>query len=311
MRQEQAIGLLIASLLTAIIAASVVLVPNCVGNEETAPIDSVWVDSLQHQWTQAHAKHTYKKNKRYPKYANRDTVQIRMQEFDPNMADSLTLRKVGFKDWQAKGILHYRAKGGRYRRPEDLKKLYGMTDSLYAALAPWIRILPMESDSSGCRTDSLGQGSDRKAYRDSVAMARYGYIPHEKRDTILELNRADTADLQYIRGIGPTIAKEIVIRRTRLGGYVSVAQLAEIPHVCVDSIGLFFTVDTTLIRFINVNHASVSQLAGHPYINYDQARQIYDLRHRRSIKNEEMLLKYGIFSGVELEKLRPYLRYDK
>ena len=68
----------------------------------------------------------------------RDTIEIRMQIFDPNTADSSTLVHLGLKPWQAKNMLKYRAKGGRYRKAEDLKKLYGMTDSMYQALTPYI-----------------------------------------------------------------------------------------------------------------------------------------------------------------------------
>ena len=72
-----------------------------------------------------------------------------------------------------------------------------------------------------------------------------------------------------------------------------------------------FTVDTTLIRIIQVNYSSVGKLARHPYITYDQARAIDDLRHRRTIRGEDDLVKYGIFSRGELDRLRLYLRYDK
>ena len=79
-------------------------------------------------------KATWKKQ--YP----RDTIAIRMQVFDPNTADSSTLVHLGLKKWQVSNMLKYRAKGGRYRKAEDMKKLYGMTDSMYQALLPYIQI---------------------------------------------------------------------------------------------------------------------------------------------------------------------------
>jgi len=305
MRQEQAIGALLICLITAIIAAAIVLVPRWFDNPETErntfAIDSVLADSLQRQWEAAHPTYKYKKKqyKRYLKRVNTDTVKIEMQFFDPNTADSLTLLRVGLKPWQAKGILHYRAKGGSYRKPEDLRKLYGMTDSLYASLEPWIQITEQPADTAKLKPARVG---------------------HEKRDTVLELNRADSLDLQYIRGIGPAVAKQIVRRRDALGGFYKPQQLAEIQGVLIglehtnwtlDSLYEHFTVDTTLIRLLNVNHTPFKRLAKHPYINYDQAKQLDDLRHRRTIRNEQDLIKYGIFSRVELEQLRPYLSFDK
>ena len=304
MRQEQAIGALIICLITAIIAGAIVLVPRWFDNELPEAVltpDSVLIDSLQRQWEAAHPTYQYKKKpyKRYPKRVNTDTVKIEMQFFDPNTADSLTLLRVGLKPWQAKGILHYRAKGGSYRKPQDLRKLYGMTDSLYASLEPWIQIAEQPADTV------------------KPAFARVG---HEKRDTILELNRADTLDLQYIRGIGPVVARKIFFRREALGGFYKVEQLVEIQGVLIglenagwtlDSLYAHFTVDTTLIRLLNVNHTTLKRLTKHPYITYDQAKQLEDLQHRRTIRSEQDLIKRGIFSGVELEKLRPYLSYDK
>lgn len=305
MRQEQAIGALLICLITAIIAAAIVLVPYWFEDEETErrtfAIDSILADSLQRQWQAAHPTYKQKKKeyKRYPKRINTDTVKIEMQFFDPNTADSLTLLRVGLKPWQAKGILHYRAKGGSYRKPEDLRKLYGMTDSIYALLEPWIQIPEQPAD---------------------TAKPEFVRVGHEKRDTILELNSVDSLDLQYIRGIGPVVAKAIVYRREALGGFYNTRQLAEIPGVLkgieyvnwtLDSLYEHFTVDTTLIRVLNVNRTPVYRLTKHPYINYDQAKQLEDLRHRRTIRSEQDLIKYGIFSRVELEHLRPYLSYEK
>ena len=39
----------------------------------------------------------------------RDTIEIRLHEFNPNTADSSTLVHLGFQPWQAKNMLKYRA----------------------------------------------------------------------------------------------------------------------------------------------------------------------------------------------------------
>ena len=97
--------------------------------------DSTLAEFAMHQAEQDSIRKAAWK-KKYP----RDTIVIRMQMFDPNTADSSTLVHVGLKKWQASNMLKYRAKGGRYRRAEDMKKIYGMTDSMYMALLPYIQI---------------------------------------------------------------------------------------------------------------------------------------------------------------------------
>jgi competence ComEA-like helix-hairpin-helix protein len=231
--------------------------------------------------------------KTYP----RDTIEIRMQAFDPNTADSSTLVHVGFKPWQAKNLLKYRAKGGRYRQPDDLKKLYGMTDSMYQALTPYIHIAREEGQR---HTDSVQQDS----------------IPKWplKKDTILNLRTADTTELKLLRGIGSYRARQIVNYRQQLGGFTHIEQVLEakgMQHL-PDSILQHFFIDTIIIEPIDINHASPQQLARHPYLRFEQAQAIYQLRKRKMhLDSIPQLLEITDFSAETLQKLAPYLKFDK
>ena len=80
---------------------------------------------------------------------------------------------------------------------------FRLADSLRRA--EWKRIRQLQYDSFR-REDSL--------WRDSVG---WRYIKHEKKDTILDLNRCDTTELQYIRGIGRYTAMQIIKYREQLG----------------------------------------------------------------------------------------------
>jgi len=60
--------------------------------------------------------------------------------FDPNSLDSLGFLKLGLSKWQTKTILNYRRKHGQFRRKQDFGKMYGIDDSLYQILSPYIRI---------------------------------------------------------------------------------------------------------------------------------------------------------------------------
>lgn len=226
--------------------------------------------------------------------SSRDTIAIRLQPFDPNSADSCLLVTVGLKPWMAHNLIRYRKAGKIFRKKEDLRRLYGMNDSLYATLEPYITI-----DSTLSKPhDSLQADTAARAYT-------------IKKDTVIELNSADTTTLQLIKGIGHYTAMQIIHRRSQLGGYCSVEQLYEIPtlpHERVDSILPHLYVDTTLITRLDVNHASVKQLQRHPYISYPQAEKTYDLR-RRKIRLKKIDELADIFSAEELKKLRPYLTF--
>ncbi len=63
-------------------------------------------------------------------------------KFDPNTVTYTELRRLGVDKNVAANLLHYRAAGKVFRIKEDLAPLYGMTDSLYLRLEPWIAIAP-------------------------------------------------------------------------------------------------------------------------------------------------------------------------
>lgn len=227
---------------------------------------------------------------------------IRLQPFDPNTADSTLLVTVGLKPWMARNLIRYRNAGKVFRRPEDLQRLYGMTDSLYSTLLPFIQI------DTAMFASSFGIGSIISD-TDTVITA---YTPRIKRDTILDLNTADTTELMLLRGVGRFTAMQIIRYRQALGGYYSTSQLYEISEIAndrIDSLLPHLYADTSLITPIDVNRASVKQLYRHPYISYKQAEQLYDLRRRKLRLHSPDELS-AVFSPDERQQLRPYLRFD-
>lgn len=154
------------------------------------------------------------------------------------------------------------------------------------------------------RADSL--------WRDSVGW-RY-VVRHEKRDTILDLNHCDTAELQLIRGIGRYTAMQIVRYREQLGGYYSLQQLTdEFFSKCrLDTLLAHFTVDTLALQKIPVNTSSVERLQRHPYLRYKQAKAIYTLRRQQvRLKRIQDLNTLPELTDQDIERIAPYLRFDE
>lgn len=232
------------------------------------------------------------------------SVEIVMQPFDPNTADSSLLVSVGLRPWMAKNLIRYREAGKIFRKANDLKSLYGMNDSLFASIQPFVQI-------DTTIIDSLS-GHYRSIHGPSSGVITSTSVSHPKCDTIIELNSADTSSLQFIRGIGLYTAIRIIQYRNQLGGYYSVNQLyeiAEIPSDRTDSLLPHLTVDTSLIVQLPVNQSSVKRLYRHPYISYRQAEQVYDQR-RRKIRLNGIEDLSGIFTADELRRLMPYLQFE-
>lgn len=250
-------------------------------------------------------KATWKKQ--YP----RDTIAIRMQVFDPNTADSSTLVHLGLKKWQVSNMLKYRAKGGRYRKAEDMKRLYGMTDSMYQALLPYIQI----------DTVAIKQYRDsvRKSQMDSVRTDSLPRYVSPKRDTILNLRTADTTELKKIRGIGSYRARQIVRYRKELGGFVHTEQLREIKalqplltdSLQADSLLSHFWIDSIIIVPLQVNSCRAETLERHPYLSFEQAKAVYELRRKKiRLESIEQLRRLDCFTEEELRRVEPYLSFE-
>lgn len=281
---RQLVGIVTLLLMIAATYLFVALVPQPQPAPSLSTQDSVWADSISH--------HTYR---RY----TRDTIEIRLQEFDPNTADSLTLLHLGLRPWQVRNLMRYRAKGGHYRTKEDFHRLYGL-DSLYYVLEPYIVITPAAADSTTSEVPNTRS---------------------TKRDTLLTLNATDTTELQYLRGVGPSVARHIIRYGEMLGGYYSPEQIREIAalieydrdstyHFSLDSVVAHLSAAPDSIRPLLVNRVGIRTLSAHPYIRYEQAESLYQLRRKRKLLHSiDDLRTLPCFSEQDLQRLRPYLDF--
>lgn len=260
--------------------------------ESSAEIDSFLVHL---ETAESHKRGSYSHN--YKKAVPAPAVVL--EAFDPNTADSATFRRLGLPAFTASNIIKYREKGGVFRTPESLAKIYGMTDELYQTLSPYIVI------------------GDEYIRRDTVRLAaaavRDTIVWPEKypEGTVVELNGCDTAELKKIPGIGSGIARMIVAYRDKLGGFCSTGQLMEISYI--DSTMLrWFTIDTGYkLRKLEVNRASLDRLRNHPYMDFYKAKVIIEHRRRRGkIRSLAELGMYKEFSDKDTARLKPYLSFE-
>lgn len=101
----------------------------------------------------------------------------------------------------------------------------------------------------------------------------------------IELNSADTLQLQELRGIGPSFARRIVKYREKLGGYYAKEQLMEVygfTEQLYSQVEKHVTVDASKIRKLNINELDIAELKRHPYISFYEAKAIFDYRNSKS-----------------------------
>ncbi len=153
---------------------------------------------------------------------------------------------------------------------------------------------------------------------DSLAKALKPYVifperkPHPTEQPI-EINSADSATLRSVYGIGEKTVVTILNYRERLGGFVRVEQLAEVPGVTesnYEKILKQIYCDSCKIRKIDINFASPKALGSHPYMS---PRTLRKLLRQRQLKGgwstAQELIDQDILTREEAARLAPYLEF--
>lgn len=213
--------------------------------------------------------------------------------FDPNGLTAEKWREMGMSEKQIKTILNYQSKGGKFYRKEDLQKIYGITETEYNVLAPFISIIKPGYEN---RKDQNTGWSNKFPKAERVAV---------------DINTADSVGLMKLKGIGPSYARRIIRYRDLLGGFYAREQLLEVYGM--DSLRFAeFSGNCILgagpVRKINLNTATVAELKKHPYFDYYLAKSIVDYRiiHGAYGKVEQLRFTPMISEGL-YNKIAPYM----
>ena len=228
-----------------------------------------------------------------------------LRTFDPNTADSLELISVGLSPYVARNILRYREAGGVFRKPNDLARIYGMHDTVFARIKPYVSISETKRTAAEQPHEIALYDTIRREHPYAEYM-RAKYKPGH----FVDLNTADTTELMKIPGIGPIRARRIVEYRHALGGYHSIAQVHEACDL-PEHLGDWVHISTLHIEALHINKASLSQLRNHPYLTFYQARAIIELRKREGdIRSIRQLLFLDEFTETDIARLTPYLEFE-
>ena len=230
--------------------------------------------------------------------------------FDPNTVDSATLVALGLQPYQVHAWVRYREAGGLFYEPQDIQRLYTLSERDIERLMPKVKIraaahvhkntYPRERNYAERRNENTPSTTSQTTKETS-------YVHKFDKLTKVEVNTADTSLLKRIPGIGSNIARWIVERRDKLGGFYTLDQLLEVKHV-EPSMLEWFTVDISQIRHVRLREMTFAEMSRFPYIGYDKAKAISNYqRIYGPITSEEQLRATHIFTDEELEKLKNYI----
>lgn len=216
--------------------------------------------------------------------------------FDPNGLPVESWKRLGLTIRQIRVIKNYESKGGKFFKKEDLRKIYSVSGKDYARLEPYIQITRKSSDA---------------VFKDK--MNSKVHVSRVSVPVMIEINSADSAQLELLRGIGPAFASRIIRYRNRLGGFYAKEQLREVYGI--DSLkyaGLKDQVkaDASSVQKININTAGFSDMKRHPYLSYKQMNAIIQYRNQHGkYKSFSDLQHLAILNEEILRKIEPYIAF--
>lgn len=217
-------------------------------------------------------------------YNNNRWDKANLFNFDPNTIDEQGLLKIGFSPKVAKIFLNYRNKGGRFKTKEDVSKVFGVSPKLYQHIENHIFINPKNMVSPAVSKPSF-------------------------ENTIIDINKANVAQLKSLYGIGNYYAQKIVETREKIGSYINVEQfrfVCRMPDSTFDKMKSRITLTPSVIKKININKASKEDLEGHPFI---AKWQVDDILKHRPIYGEADLLELYTFKNPKYRNAMPYFDY--
>jgi competence protein ComEA len=247
-----------------------------------------------------YSKNEYNDGAGYHTYPKKDfdkTFTGSMFYFDPNTLDAAGWQRLGIKDKTIASMQKYIAKGGRFREPDDLRKVWGLRDDEKERLIPYVRIV----------------GGQEKKYTNYSG----SYQPYEKKlyekkaIAIVDINTGDSAAYDALPGIGGGFSKRILKFRDKLGGFYKVEQVSEtfgLPDSVFQNIKPYLKISGDNIRKININTGTEEELKAHPYIRWQLAKVIMEYKKQHgNYKSLEELKKIMIITEETYAKITPYL----
>jgi competence ComEA-like helix-hairpin-helix protein len=233
--------------------------------------------------------------------AELDKSEQKLFAFNPNDISIEEWQQLGVRKYLAERIIKYRSKGGKFRKKEDVKKIYGFPESLYTTLEPYITIPEVEP-------------KDKFAYKKDSGKPTFEKPEHKfekKQPARFDLNTADTTQLKMIKGIGTGFANKIIKYRELLGGYADTRQLSEVYGLSPETIEelLKYAVIQAPVRKINVNTATQDELYKHPYIKFRAKHIVAYRKQHGNFQSADDIAKIKTIEPETLQKILPYLEF--
>jgi len=142
------------------------------------------------------------------------TKSIVLFDFDPNTINEEGWKKLGVPGKTIQTILHYRNKGGRFKQPEDIRKIYGLKKEKADELIPYIKI----------QTKIIADNKPTDVPQQKTETVK---IESRKKIEDIYINIATVEQWKALPMIGDVLINRIVKFRNKIGGFKSIEQVKQ------------------------------------------------------------------------------------
>lgn len=219
-------------------------------------------------------------------------VSFKMYPFNPNFITDYKGYKLGMSVQEIDRLLTYRKANKYVNSAKEFQAVTHISDSLLMVIAPYFKFPDWVKN--------------KKSSRDYMDYENKPFNKFDKKEKtiLIDINRATQEDLIKIYGIGEVISLRILKLKESLGGFVSMEQMKDVwglsPEVNENLNSHFKIGVNPVLKKIDINNASLKEIAQFPYFKYALAKEIVIYRSMNGdFVNIEDLIK---IKGFPVEK---------
>lgn len=219
--------------------------------------------------------------------------------FNPNYLNDFRAYQLGITTEELDRLLKFRKNGEWVNSKEEFQKITQISDSLLLEISPYFKFPEWVQNNKKKKTLFVKKEENTKTFE-------------EKKD----LNTATKEDLQSINGVGEVLATRIIRTRTKYNGFIDDLQLKDVYGLNYETreklLNEFTVKQVNKTSKININTATIVQLAEIPYFNYELAREIVQfIKVREGISDFEELAKIYDFPLHKIDRIKLYLTINE
>ncbi|WP_144783277.1 ComEA family DNA-binding protein [Dokdonia sp. Hel_I_63] len=218
--------------------------------------------------------------------------------FNPALLTDFNGYKFGMTTEEIDRVLRFRESGKWFDSTAQFQKVSGVSDSLLAVMEPYFKWPKWIEE-------------QKKSPKKKSSFKNKWKTAEEKGD----LNSVSYEKLIAIDGVDEDIATRILRHRDKTGGYLVDFQLYSVfgvdKNVKRAILNEYTVKEKPVVRLVNVNTATASDLSTVPLLNFDLAKEIVDYRIlREGIKSIEELKNLDGMTDFKYDIISLYLHID-